>query len=75
MAEVGVEHQFDEAAVSALDDVTTPFLALDLTLLDRNLERMRSELGRLGGPTLRPHFKSHKSHGSRVVRSTPARSA
>jgi D-serine deaminase-like pyridoxal phosphate-dependent protein len=43
-----------------LDDIPTPALLLDLQRFDRNVERLRARLDRLGVP-LRPHMKTAKS--------------
>jgi D-serine deaminase-like pyridoxal phosphate-dependent protein len=43
-----------------LDDIPTPALLLDLARFDRNIERLRARLDRLGVP-LRPHMKTAKS--------------
>jgi len=43
----------------SLDDLDTPALVLDLTVLDRNLEKMASFF-RGRACQLRPHFKNHK---------------
>ena len=39
----------------------TPFLVIDLDILERNLRRMALRMRKLG-VGLRPHFKTHKSH-------------
>lgn len=44
---------------SALDDVPTPAVLVDLDVLERNLERM-AEAARRHGARLRPHAKTHK---------------
>jgi D-serine deaminase-like pyridoxal phosphate-dependent protein len=43
-----------------MDDIPTPALLLDRPKLERNVERLRERLGRLGVP-LRPHMKTAKS--------------
>lgn len=45
--------------MSALDDLPTPALILDLDVLERNLTRMSGRAESLG-VRLRPHVKSHK---------------
>ncbi|ESV62433.1 alanine racemase, N-terminal domain protein [Mycobacteroides abscessus MAB_091912_2446] len=49
----------DTTAHNGLDGLDTPFLAVDLAVMDRNIERLA---GRLRGTDiqLRPHAKSHK---------------
>ncbi len=45
-----------------LETIGTPALLLDQTKLDRNIERMRSQLAKAGdGIVLRPHLKTAKS--------------
>ena len=44
-----------------LADLETPALILDRAKLDSNIARMRDQLARLGGVTLRPHLKTVKS--------------
>lgn len=44
-----------------LTDLESPALLLDRPRLDRNIARMRAQLSRLGGVTLRPHLKTAKS--------------
>ncbi|OAT69673.1 alanine racemase [Mycobacteroides immunogenum] len=43
----------------SLDELDTPFLAVDLAVMDRNIERLAGRL-RGTGIQLRPHAKSHK---------------
>lgn len=50
-----------EASIAGLEGVATPFLAVDLDALDRNLVNMQASINGLGGSVLRPHYKSHKS--------------
>ncbi len=44
-----------------LADLDTPALLLDRARLDRNIARMRAQLGQLGGVSHRPHLKTAKS--------------
>jgi D-serine deaminase-like pyridoxal phosphate-dependent protein len=43
-----------------LDELPTPFLAVDLDRLERNLARWQDGIGR-AGPRFRPHAKTHKT--------------
>jgi len=43
------------------EDLVTPALVLDIDAAQRNIDRMASELRRIGGTTIRPHYKTHKS--------------
>lgn len=49
----------DTTAHNGLDGLDTPFLAVDLAVMDRNIERLAGRL-RGTGIRLRPHAKSHK---------------
>ncbi|QCH22868.1 alanine racemase [Mycobacteroides salmoniphilum] len=49
----------DTTEPGGLDDIDTPFLAVDLAVMDRNIERLAGRL-RGTGVQLRPHAKSHK---------------
>lgn len=49
----------DATQPCGLDDIDTPFLAIDLAVMDRNIERLAGRL-RGTGVQLRPHAKSHK---------------
>ncbi len=49
----------DTTAHDGLDSLDTPFLAVDLAVMDRNIERLAGRL-RGTGVQLRPHAKSHK---------------
>lgn len=49
----------DTTAHNGLDGLDTPFLAVDLAVMDRNIERLAGRL-RGTGIQLRPHAKSHK---------------
>jgi len=42
-------------------DLVTPALVLDADAAQRNIDHMATELTRIGGATIRPHFKTHKS--------------
>ena len=44
-----------------LSELETPALLLDRAKLDRNIARMRAQLGHLGGVSHRPHLKTAKS--------------
>jgi D-serine deaminase-like pyridoxal phosphate-dependent protein len=45
----------------ARDELVTPALVLDIDGAQRNIDRMASELKRLGDTTIRSHYKTHKS--------------
>ncbi|SLI37657.1 D-threonine aldolase [Mycobacteroides abscessus subsp. massiliense] len=49
----------DTTARDGLNSLDTPFLAVDLAVMDRNIERLAGRL-RGTGVQLRPHAKSHK---------------
>jgi D-serine deaminase-like pyridoxal phosphate-dependent protein len=42
-------------------DLVTPALVLDADAAQRNIDHMATELKRIGGATIRPHYKTHKS--------------
>jgi D-serine deaminase-like pyridoxal phosphate-dependent protein len=42
-------------------ELVTPALVLDIDAAQRNIDRMASELRRIGPTTIRPHYKTHKS--------------
>ncbi|HEY2692128.1 MAG TPA: alanine racemase [Streptosporangiaceae bacterium] len=42
-------------------DLVTPALVLDADAAQRNIDHMATELARIGGATIRPHYKTHKS--------------
>lgn len=50
---------YETAENPRLDSLDTPFLAVDLAVMDRNIERLAGRL-RGTGVQLRPHAKSHK---------------
>jgi len=41
--------------------LATPALVLDIDAAQRNIDHMASELKSIGGATIRPHYKTHKS--------------
>jgi D-serine deaminase-like pyridoxal phosphate-dependent protein len=43
------------------DELVTPALVLDIDAAQRNIDKMASELRRMGSTTIRPHYKTHKS--------------
>jgi D-serine deaminase-like pyridoxal phosphate-dependent protein len=42
-------------------ELVTPALVLDIDAAQRNIDHMASELKSIGGATIRPHYKTHKS--------------
>jgi D-serine deaminase-like pyridoxal phosphate-dependent protein len=42
-------------------ELVTPALVLDIDAAQRNIDHMASELKGIGGATIRPHYKTHKS--------------
>jgi D-serine deaminase-like pyridoxal phosphate-dependent protein len=42
-------------------ELATPALVLDIDAAQRNIDHMASELKSIGGATIRPHYKTHKS--------------
>jgi D-serine deaminase-like pyridoxal phosphate-dependent protein len=42
-------------------ELVTPALVLDVEAAQRNIDRMASELQRMGSTAIRPHYKTHKS--------------
>lgn len=56
-----VRHQYGDAVGRRRDELITPALVLDIDAAQRNIDRMASELRRLGTTTIRPHYKTHKS--------------
>jgi D-serine deaminase-like pyridoxal phosphate-dependent protein len=56
-----VLHQYGYAVGMHRDELVTPALVLDIDAAQRNIDRMASELTRIGPATIRPHYKTHKS--------------
>ncbi len=55
-----LRNEMNLPALSRLDTVATPFLALDAERLTANIDRLSSRINKLGA-TLRPHMKTAKS--------------
>ena len=53
--------QYGAAIGSRRDELITPALVLDIDAAQRNIDRMAEGLRELGGATIRPHYKTHKS--------------
>jgi D-serine deaminase-like pyridoxal phosphate-dependent protein len=56
-----VMRQYGQAVGRRREELVTPALVLDIDAAQRNIDRMASELRRLGQATIRPHYKTHKS--------------
>jgi D-serine deaminase-like pyridoxal phosphate-dependent protein len=56
-----VRHEYGTAIGQRRDELITPALVLDVDAAQRNIDHMASELKRIGGATIRPHYKTHKS--------------
>jgi D-serine deaminase-like pyridoxal phosphate-dependent protein len=56
-----VRHEYAAAIGQRRDELITPALVLDVDAAQRNIDHMASELTRIGGATIRPHYKTHKS--------------
>jgi D-serine deaminase-like pyridoxal phosphate-dependent protein len=56
-----VQRQYGYAVGMHRDELITPALVLDIDAAQRNIDRMASELRRIGSATIRPHYKTHKS--------------
>ena len=56
-----VMRQYGQAVGRGREDLVTPALVLDIDAAQRNIDRMASELRRIGPTTIRPHYKTHKS--------------
>jgi D-serine deaminase-like pyridoxal phosphate-dependent protein len=56
-----VRHEYGTAIGQRRDELITPALVLDVDAAQRNIDHMASELKRMGGATIRPHYKTHKS--------------
>src|SRR5215469_8205335 len=56
-----VMRQYGAAIGRRRDGLATPALVLDVEAAQRNIDRMASELRRMGGAAIRPHYKTHKS--------------
>src|SRR5580704_7773980 len=56
-----VLRQYGQAVGRRREDLVTPALVLDIDAAQRNIDRMASELRRIGPTTIRPHYKTHKS--------------
>jgi D-serine deaminase-like pyridoxal phosphate-dependent protein len=56
-----VRHEYRTAIGQRRDELITPALVLDVDAAHRNIDHMASELKRIGGATIRPHYKTHKS--------------
>src|SRR3974390_1983784 len=53
--------EYAEAIGRRREELITPALVLDIDAAQRNIDRMASELKRMGKATIRPHYKTHKS--------------
>src|SRR5258708_20731349 len=56
-----VRHEYRDAIGRRRDELVTPALVLDIDAAQRNIDKMASELRRMGSTTIRPHYKTHKS--------------
>src|SRR5579859_4354047 len=56
-----VMRQYGQAIGQRREELVTPALVLDIDAAQRNIDRMASELRRIGTATIRPHYKTHKS--------------
>ena len=56
-----VRHEYAAAIGQRRDELITPALVLDVDAAQRNIDHMASELKQMGGATIRPHYKTHKS--------------
>lgn len=56
-----VMRQYGAAIGRPRDELVTPALVLDVDAAQRNIDRMATELRRMGSATIRPHYKTHKS--------------
>src|SRR5271166_1385522 len=56
-----VMRQYGAAVGRRREELITPALVLDIDAAQRNIDRMASELRRMGSTTIRPHYKTHKS--------------
>jgi D-serine deaminase-like pyridoxal phosphate-dependent protein len=56
-----VMREYGGAIGQRREELVTPALVLDIDAAQRNIDRMATELKRLGRATIRPHYKTHKS--------------
>jgi D-serine deaminase-like pyridoxal phosphate-dependent protein len=56
-----IMRQYGAAVGRRREELITPALVLDVDAAQRNIDRMASELRRMGSTTIRPHYKTHKS--------------
>ena len=56
-----VRREYGHAVGRRRDELVTPALVLDIDAAQRNIDRMATELRRIGSTTIRPHYKTHKS--------------
>ena len=56
-----VMDQYGGAIGRSRAELITPALVLDVDMAQRNIDRMVSELRRIGPAVIRPHYKTHKS--------------
>jgi D-serine deaminase-like pyridoxal phosphate-dependent protein len=56
-----VMREYGQAVGLRREELVTPALVLDIDAAQRNIDRMASELRRIGTTTIRPHYKTHKS--------------
>ena len=56
-----VRREYAAAIGQRRDELITPALVLDVDAAQRNIDHMASELKQMGGATIRPHYKTHKS--------------
>jgi D-serine deaminase-like pyridoxal phosphate-dependent protein len=54
-------HEYGGAIGQRREELITPALVLDIDAAQRNIDRMASELKRMGQATIRPHYKTHKN--------------
>jgi len=56
-----VLRQYGDDIGQRREELITPALVLDIDAAQRNIDHMASELKSIGGATIRPHYKTHKS--------------
>ncbi len=56
-----IMRQYGAAVGRRREELITPALVLDIDAAQRNIDRMASELRRMGSTNIRPHYKTHKS--------------
>ncbi len=61
-----VRQQYGDAVSQRREELITPALVLDIDAAQRNIDRMASELRRMGSTTIRPHYPAARCRRARA---------